>query len=206
MIRGLHVLAIGILVLAAGCARQPVQPVDNWQAHEARAAALTHWQLSGKLAVRVPDDNGSARLGWRQRGDDFRIDLSGPFGQGRVIIDTTDTGVRLRQGGEPPLEATSASELVWQATGWQLPVEPLLYWVRGIPSPETDYRVLERTAEGLLGTLSQNDWTLHFSDYHATRLLPLPGRIVAERDDIRLILVIHRWTFPEAAPAERSDT
>lgn len=189
---------IVLMLIVAGCARQPLQPVDDWEQHQRAAQQLNTWQLSGKLGARLPDNSGSARLRWRQEQSDYRIDLSGPFGQGRVIIETTDTGVRLRQGGEPPLDAVSAEALLWQTTGWRVPVAELNYWVRGIPSPESQHQVLERTPEGLLKTLSQSGWTLHYSDYQATALLPLPGRIIAERQDTRLTLVVYDWSLPES--------
>lgn len=198
-------LGAAMVVLAAGCAQQPsIKPVENWDAHRATASALHSWTLSGKLGVRVPDDSGSARLRWKQQSDDYRIDLSGPFGQGRVIIDTTDSGVRLRQGGEPPLEAASAEALLWQATGWRLPVEDLTYWVRGIPAPGSDYDIAARTETGMVQTLQQRGWTLHYEEYQSVeqttrqglRSLPLPVRIVAEREETRLTLIVYDWSLP----------
>lgn len=181
--------------LLIGCARQPLQPVGSWPEHREAAAALEHWQLNGRLGARLPENSGSARLRWQQERDDFHINMSGPFGQGRVIIASVEQGVRLEQAGEPPLEADNAQELMWQATGWAFPVEQLAYWVRGIPAPDSRYHIVEHTAEGYLRTLSQSGWTLNYSDYQATDAMPLPGRIVAERDDIRLTLIIHRWVL-----------
>lgn len=192
-----RLIALALIVMITACARQPLQPVTDWRGHEAAAQSLQHWQLSGKLGVRLPDDSGSARLRWRQSPDDYRIDLSGPFGQGRVIIESTETGVRLRQGGEPPVEADSAETLMWQTTGWQIPVAELTYWVRGIPAPDSRHRVLERTPQGLLKTLRQSGWTLHYSDYATSGQLPLPGRIIAERQDTRLTLIIYDWSLPQ---------
>ncbi len=195
------------LLLAAGCAQQPsIKPIENWDAHRAAASKLHSWTLSGKLGVRVPDDSGSARLRWKQQQNDYRIDLSGPFGQGRVIIDTTETGVRLRQGGEPPLEADSAEVLLWQATGWRLPVGDLTYWVRGIPAPDSDYDILARTETGLVGQLQQSGWTLNYEEYQlidqytreGIKTLPLPGRIVAEQGDTRLTLIVYDWSLPNS--------
>lgn len=187
-------LGAAMVVLAAGCAQQPsIEPVENWDAHRSAASALHSWTLSG-----------SARLRWKQQQDEYRIDLSGPFGQGRVIIDTTDSGVRLRQGGEPPLEAASAQDLLWQATGWHLPVEDLTYWVRGIPAPGSDYDIAAHTENGLVRQLLQSGWTLHYEEYQnvqqttrqGVQTLPLPGRILAERDETRLTLIVYDWSLP----------
>lgn len=186
-----------LLVLLAGCARQPVQPVNSWEEHRRATGELETWQLSGKVGARLPENSGSARLRWKQSEQDYRIDLSGPFGQGRVVIETLDQSVQLRQGAEPPLTAATAEELMWQATGWAFPVEQLVYWVRGIPAPDSRHRIVEYTPEGLVKTLYQSGWTLAYSDYKATGITPLPGRVIAQRDDIRLTLIIYQWSLPE---------
>lgn len=188
---------LALLVLLAGCAQQPVQPVDDWETHRRAASELEHWQMSGKVGARLPENSGSARLRWNQNDSDYRIDLSGPFGQGRVVIETLDGRVRLREGGEPPVEAATGEELMRRATGWSFPVEQLKYWVRGIPAPGSKHHLVEFTPEGLLKTLRQSGWTLSYDDYEATGLTPLPGRIIAERDDIRLTLIVYQWSLPE---------
>src|SRR5690625_7872877 len=89
--RALALVTLPLLILA-GCAPQPLRPVDSWEEHLARVAALETWYVSGQLGVRLPDNSGSARLRWQQTQDDFRIDLSGPFGQGRTLIQGRQIG------------------------------------------------------------------------------------------------------------------
>ena len=192
--RALALVTLPLLILA-GCAPQPLRPVDSWEEHLARVAALETWYLSGQLGVRLPDNSGSARLRWQQTQDDFRIDLSGPFGQGRTLIQGRPGAVTLQQGGEEPLQASSAEELLWLATEWQVPVEELRYWVRGIPSPEQPIQQLKRNREGLLAELQQGGWHLQYSNYTLVdNRWHLPRRIVAQHEDARLTLVIHTWS------------
>lgn len=195
MIRTILAL-LGLILLLGGCARQPLQPIDSWEEHRNQIAALNNWQISGKLGAKLPEDSGSARLRWRQESEGYRIDLSGPFGQGRMIITGEPGLVRLRQSGEPPLEAASAEELIRQSTGWRLPVEQLLYWVRGIPAPDSQSKRMEKTPEGLLAELEQDGWQLSYSNYRLVdNRWHLPERIVARHRDVRLTLVIHQWTI-----------
>lgn len=192
--RALALVTLPLLILA-GCAPQPLLPVDSWEEHLARVAALETWYVSGQLGVRLPDNSGSARLRWQQTQDDFRIDLSGPFGQGRTLIQGRPGAVTLQQGGEEPLQASSAEELLWLATEWQVPVEELRYWVRGIPSPEQPIQQLKRNREGLLAELQQGGWHLQYSNYTLVdNHWHLPRRIVAQHEGARLTLVIHTWS------------
>lgn len=203
MIRPILAL-LGLILLLGGCARQPLKPIDSWEEHRSQIAALNNWQISGKLGAKLPNDSGSARLRWDQEPKGYRIDLSGPFGQGRMIITGEPGLVRLRQNGEAPLEAASAEELIRQSTGWRLPVDQLRYWVRGIPAPEGQPRGVRKTAEGLLAEMVQDGWQLGYSEYrlvdHRWRL---PGRIVARHRDIKLTLVIHQWTIDQPANPAR---
>lgn len=182
-----------VLMLALGCARQPLQPQEDWSAQRDQLRALSHWQLQGKLGLRLPDDGGSARLRWDQRGEHYRIDLSGPLGQGRTRVETTEEGVQLHRGGET-LTAADAETLLWRATGWRLPIASLVYWVRALPAPQSEHRITEHTLAGLPARMEQLGWQLDYSDYRRVEGLPLPGRIVARRDDLRLTLVVHQWT------------
>lgn len=194
----LAITLLGLAVLLGGCARQPLQPVDSWEEHRNQIAVLDNWQINGKLGARMPNDSGSARLRWEQAPEQYRIDLSGPFGQGRMIITGEPGLVRLRQSGEPPIEASSAEELIRQSTGWRLPVEQLLYWVRGIPAPDSRPKRMKKTAEGLLAELEQDGWQLSYSDYRLVdNRWQLPERIIARHRDIRLTLVIHQWTIEQ---------
>lgn len=205
MIRAFLVL-LGLAVLLGGCARQPLQPVDSWAEHRSQIAALDSWQISGKLGAKMPGDSGSARLRWQQAPENYRIDLSGPFGQGRMIITGEPGLVRLRQSGEPPLEASSAEELIRQSTGWRLPVDQLLYWVRGIPAPDSRPKRMKKTSAGLLAEFEQEGWQLSYSNYRLVNdRWRLPERIVASHRDIRLTLVIHQWSIEQpASPVEPS--
>ena len=194
---------LALTALMAACARQPWQApeaIDSWAQHRRAAAQLASWQISGKLGVRLPNDNASARLSWRQERDRFRIDLSGPLGQGRMVIRSDGHSVRLTRSGSEPLEADNADELVWQATGWLFPASDLLYWVRGIAAPGGNYRIREFTPEGLLKTLEQDGWVIHFSRYQSSDQMaagiPLPGQLVAEQQNTRLTLIIHQWKQP----------
>jgi outer membrane lipoprotein LolB len=188
-------LLLLLLLLGAGCAPQPIRPIDSWEEHRARVSTLESWQITGRLGARLPDNGGNARLRWDQERDEFRIDLSGPFGQGRTLITGTPGSVILDQGDNEPLEAASAEELIWLATGWQVPVERLLYWVRGVPSPETRVRRMKRDNDGLLAELEQDGWQLRYSNYTLVDdYWHLPQRIVAQRGEVRLTLVIHNWS------------
>lgn len=196
-------LVVALLVLV-GCVHQPQIPLGSWNERQAQLEKLSHWQVTGKLGVRVPGDSGSANLRWRQLDTHYTIDLSGPLGSGRVFIDGQPGEVSLQQAGEPPHTAATAEELIHYSTGWTIPVTQLIYWVRALPAPKQKVTHWEKNAEDQLTLLEQAGWRIQYSQYEAVTSAAgdesflLPRRVVAEYGDARLTLVIREWALDRA--------
>nr|WP_256504535.1 lipoprotein insertase outer membrane protein LolB [Gilvimarinus xylanilyticus] len=178
-------------------------------ANQQALRALNQWQLEGKIGVRLPDDNGSARVNWQQQGQDYNLSLSGPLGQGRVLIQGGPQQVTLTQSGEEPISAASAEALIRQATGWELPVSALRAWVLGLPVSDTALSNQQYREDDLPLSFTQLGWQLHYKRFHQQQGLWLPSLMTASTttaadEKIRLTLVIHRWNLApnssEAAP------
>ncbi|WP_052417459.1 lipoprotein insertase outer membrane protein LolB [Cellvibrio mixtus] len=187
-----------LILLTAACAHRPgLTPPENVLEHQRQVQAIGHWQVNGKLGIRTADDSGSASLKWNQEAANYQINLSGPLGQKRMLITGTADKVRLEQTGEPAQEAKSPEALIKQQLGWTLPVTQLAYWVRGVPAPKGRINRLEQNSIGLIAQLQQGDWLVTYDNYSDQQLegktLPLPGKITAEYQDVRLILVIRQW-------------
>lgn len=186
------------LLLISGCAhRGSFSPPPDLVAHQQQLQAISHWDLNGKLGIRTRDDNGSASLKWAQQIASYQINLSGPLGQKRMIITGTPNRVRLEQSGSEPLEARSAEALIKKAAGWTLPVAQLTYWVRGLPAPKQRITRLQQNETGLIAQLEQGGWSITYNNYKNYPLghhtFSLPGKITAEHQDVRLVLVIRDW-------------
>lgn len=202
MPRSLPLCSLFLLIVAllSGCASQPLPAINNWDSYQARLGQLQQWQLNGKLGVRLPSGTndsrtkgGSAYLDWQQTPTDYVIRLSGPLGQGTTWIRGNGTRVSLEQSSGEHLSATTPEELVYQTLGWELPIRDLFYWVRGIPAPRTPISHQQLTSSGSLSQLQQSGWVLAFSRYTAIGPWQLPGKIIAEHNDVRLTLVIKDW-------------
>ncbi|SDR70597.1 outer membrane lipoprotein LolB [Halopseudomonas litoralis] len=163
-----------------------------WQAHRSLVAPITDWTLQGKLGVRAPGESGSGTLSWLQQQDYYDIRLSGPLGRGATRIQGSDAGVTLEIAGQPPATADSADTLLEQQIGWRLPVEHLLWWVRGLPAPDSPSR-LQLNPDSQLARLAQAGWTVEYSRYQQVDGVPLPQRLQLSGYDVLLTLVITRW-------------
>lgn len=203
--------AAAALALLAGCAtvtdRPPVSDVNAaFRARQADLAALNRWDLHGRVALRSESEGWNASLVWWRRSDRHRIDLAGPLGSGRVRLKQDADGAELRDSEQNVLHDSSAEALLARATGWQLPVNGLNYWVLGLPAPGSPNSVA-LDPWGRPATLEQQGWQVEYLDYAKFSGRELPSRLFLKRRSdapavapdapatLEVRLVIERWVF-----------
>lgn len=198
------------LLLLAGCAsrpQRPAVPVDEAaaRAHDQQRGAIGGWRLSGRLAVSSGSQGGSGRIEWTQAGDRYEISLSAPVTRQSWRLSGDAAGARLEGVEGGPLESADAEGMLFAATGWRIPVQAMVAWVRAIPAaPPAGPASVAYAAGDVPGRLEQLGWRIDYRDWHpATATRPaLPRRIEvveAARGDARVRLLIDQW---EVAPRE----
>jgi outer membrane lipoprotein LolB len=132
-------------------------------------------------------------LRWKQKGQIYLLQVSGPGGQGAARLEGNDNGVTLTRSDRTIYHASNPEELLTTHLGWQVPVRGLHYWIRGLPTPSSKSDSLALDAAGRLIRLHQDDWDIHFDRYSSTDLLELPGRLVLEHPSITVRIIVERW-------------
>lgn len=93
-------------------------------------AQLTHWKLSGKIAWISPTERKSAYINWQQQGQAFTFSISNVLGiSGGTMSYDGDTAI-LKADGEQYSDPSPA-QLIYNLTGWDLPLSALQYWMKG---------------------------------------------------------------------------
>ncbi len=206
---GARTLPVIAALLLAGCATAPprapvaVDPVAAGQA-DAQRTALRAWDLAGRVAISGPGRGGSGRLDWEQRGDRYDLTLSAPITrQGwRLSGDAGSARLEGVEGG--PREAADVEALLYEATGWEIPVRALVDWVRGVAAPEALYgpaRIVHGAGD-LPARQEQGGWAIEYRDWFEAGIgqPALPRRIEATRGDARVRLVVDSWTVLPGEP------
>ena len=196
-----------ILILLTGGALYACTPVvkpvshspaqlHSWQQHQQAIAQLSHWRLQGRIAMTTADENWVAKLTWVQKGDRYQLRFSDPLGQGALQLEGDPQGVQLRTADGQRHYANSPKELFDQELNIPLPINALLFWVRGIPATKPAFTKLQLNNTGQLQQLSQQTWQINYPSYHTNTPLPLPRKVFAQYgEDINVKLIISQWTL-----------
>lgn len=186
-IAGLSVATL-LLVVLSGCASTgPAPPslseresLQRWAERKADLSTISSWNLRGKMGVRTGPKGGSATLKWNYGDSSERIELYGPFGGGRVIIAVDPDGAVLRDTKGQRIVGESASDVLYQRLGWNVPFDHLASWARGLPGKgASEIRI---DGQGRLKSLVQDNWRVQYLRYEpvdgtAIGDLMLPTRI-----------------------------
>ena len=169
-----------LALLTAACTTPPRAPQESpqraWLDRQAQLAPLTTWQLAGRVALRSAAEGGQANLRWEHNPQGQRIDLNGPLGRGLIRLQQDENGARLQDSNQQVYTAPNAEALLFNTTGWRIPLEGLHYWIRGLPAPDAAARQ-ELDDQGRLTMLWQSGWEIRFLAYTRFGVYDLPSRL-----------------------------
>lgn len=192
----LPLIAFCLLTLAACATQKPTDALapKNWAERQQQLQTLQHWTASGKLALRSEKASESATMRWRQSGQSSELNLSGPLGVGATTIISDGDLLHVHQSGKTRILDISTPQAVVHSTGWDLPLQALPYWLKGLPSPDHPIQKQTFTADtGQLQSLQQDDWTVTYDKYSTFQAFVLPTRLLVERDGTRVKVIVRNW-------------
>jgi len=190
-----------VVIMLGGCAvyRAPsigtASPEKLWLVRQSRLALLDQWLASGRIAFHARGRGGSASFLWRQDQERYNIHLSGPLGTKAVDIQGDGRMATLIIAGKPGEAGATPDQLIADMLGWKVPISGLRYWVRGLPAPGHKKNI-KLNKLGQLTMLEQDGWHIDFNTYQRLGQQSLPKRMVLERSEATVRLVIDKWSVP----------
>ena len=191
-------LAIVLLSLVfVSCSSRPPDNVAlNSQQHQAGLANVDHWQIRGKLGFKSPEKKQSASLSWEQNLNEYQLSLNSILGTSILSMQGDDKRATLI-ADEETYVGDNASELIWQVTGWTLPVEQLPVWIKGQSLPSDKVLLAEQGWITQLQPACTNcrGWLINYSDYSATNQQWLPHKIVLihQENQVQVTIKVNTW-------------
>ena len=194
-----------ILILAvtlSACApptKRSTHPPDEqrWQTHLKQMADLAAWDIRGRIAVQTENNGGQADLFWQQQSADYYdIKLVLPLGGGTTVLQGRDYGVVLISADGQKIYEDDPDRLLAAVQGWEFPVTGLTYWLRGMPVPGRNSRLIHWNEAGYLELMEQDGWRIEMRNYKQVGDYFLPKKLFLRRLDdheLDVRLVFRQW-------------
>lgn len=204
MTRYLLLACIFGVALLPGCASVPPQEPESAaavMAYQARLQVLQpidQWTLNGRLAISDGKEGGSGSIIWRSNGDRTRMSFHGAMGKGAWQLQADSLGARIELASGEVHEAATVADLVVQELGWQVPIEALSWWVKGLAHP-VQWESRELDEHGRLEKLSQFGWEVEFGNYAEVSGSMLPSKLTARRGKYLVKIVVRTWEMEAEA-------
>jgi len=194
--RSIYIVIISILLSACSTTTQYQAPVGSpkqlWQQHQVQLQSIRAWQVQGQIAVISPDSRNSATLNWQQFVNDFKINLTGPFGIHILTIKRNDNISTLILDDDQQYQGHNTQALINQLSPIPIPVNELRAWIIG--EPLTDDVKLDG-----YGRVTQANhplgWHISYTHYQLIDNIWLPKNIVIKKDDMRIKITTRNWNL-----------
>ncbi len=181
-------VALILVLLLQACAEAPIfsgQEIYDVAAHKA-LSEIRQWHFEGRMAITSAEDSWSANVEWRHDPEHDTINLSGPLGQGTLLIKLDGSHVSIDDGDGNVEQSDDADSFVMQKLGVFVPVRALVYWVIGLPDPDRSVSELKRGFE-------QDGWRIDYKEWQSINNQQLPRKLDIQNKRVKLKLVFDQW-------------
>jgi len=189
-------IIFAVVLAAGGCVSSGDrigESIDaDWLARRDRLRALDDWGMDGRIALKIGRKGYNGTVSWEQREDDLDFRFRGPFGFGGFRIHGGNDRLRVKTTRGDEFWVTDPVVEMTERFGFSLPVYSMRYWILGVSDPGLP---AEETVgdQGNLEALDQAGWAVGFERYATHMGEILPGRLLMEKDNIRIRLAIDSW-------------
>ncbi len=178
-----------------GCALFKPSVVPEVSQNEERWLAAIQrkgWALRGRIGVQGSDDSWHGSLRWRYRPGHDALKISGPLGQGGVVVEVWPDRIRLTRHDGQVQESNHPEVLLRRLLGVAVPLGKLHFWVLGMPAPGPAR--LQYGPGRRLSVLSQAGWRIEYPRYRRVDSGVLPAKLIMNGPGgVRVKLIIDRW-------------
>ncbi len=196
-------LLLPVLIWLVACTMpilkdEVIDKVD-WTNQQRVNNRIQRWLINGRIAMQNEDDGVQLDYEWKQlNATDYNIRLQAPFGISTALVSGRAEGVSIKTSSGDSLFDTDVDRLMLRLNGWPLPVKGLHYWVRGLPSPDSDYSVPQWNDNGMPKVILQDGWRIEFRRYTLiSQQYVLPRKVFIRRPgkEIQVRLIVRKWSI-----------
>jgi outer membrane lipoprotein LolB len=185
----LRVRTVSVLcaLFISACATAPRAPVTvNPEQVEA-------FELNGRVNVRAEKSAYPGRIRWQHQPNRDEVWLYSPLGSAVAHMQQDAEGASLATSDGKEYRGTHITELARRVLGYDLPLEGLQYWVRGLPWPALHAGERQDDPEGRPKQITQGGWKVDYLAWDPAGASGLPSKLDVAGAGLRMRLVVDEW-------------
>lgn len=156
-------------------------------------AAVTRFQLDGRINLRVQKEAYPGRVRWQHTPTSDELWFYSPLGSTVAHLRKDESGALLVTSEGREYRAADLRKLANEVLGWDLPIEALPFWVRGVEWPASAAPEEQFDEQGRLKRLTQAGWQVAYLDWAPASVKGLPSKLDLQGERLRMRLVVERW-------------
>lgn len=169
----------------------------QWKAHQQELAQLRDYQTRGSFVYNGGETKTYAKFFWQQyTPEKYRLLLTNPLGSRELELTVEPDLARLTTKDGKTHMSDVPSELIYQLTGMEIPLDDLTAWLTGSPGRATEFTLDENH---LLKTVvfAQNGekWQLDYISYDNKTVPMLPNHLELRQGNRIIKLKMDSWTL-----------
>lgn len=169
----------------------------QWQARQQALTTLNQYQTRGSFAYISDKTKTSAKFFWQQYSPQrYRLLLTNPLGTRELELAVEPDLAQLTMKDGKTHLSDLPSELIFQLTGMNIPIDELSPLLIGLPGKATEFTLDENHLLKSV-TFSQNGetWKLKYLAYDTKTQPILPSRMELTQGDRLIKLQMDSWTL-----------
>lgn len=169
----------------------------RWKIHQQELNALRDYQTRGSFAYNDGKTKTFAKFFWQQyTPEKYRLLLTNPLGSRELELTVEPDLARLTTKDGQTHMSDVPSELIYQLTGMEIPLDDLTSWLTGSPGRATEFELDKNSLLKSL-TFEQNGekWQLDYLSYDKNTVPMLPSNLELRQGDRLIKLKMDSWTL-----------
>jgi outer membrane lipoprotein LolB len=154
-------------------------------------AQVVAFDLDARFSLRLPKESLPGRVRWQHDPALDELWFYSPVGSAVARLRQDASGALLVTGEGQEYRASDLRQLAGEVLGWDLPLEHLQFWVRGLPGPGPADQELDR--DGRPALIRQAGWEVAYLDWTPAGVAGLPSKVDVRGERLRMRLVVDDW-------------
>ncbi|MEQ5125211.1 lipoprotein insertase outer membrane protein LolB [Providencia rettgeri] len=174
----------------------------QWTAHQSQVVELRDYQTRGSFVYIGGQGTGTetktyAKFFWQQyTPEKYRLLLTNPLGTRELELSVEPDLTKLTTKDGQTHMSDVPSELIYQLTGMDIPIDDLTAWLVGSPGRATEYTLdSNHLLKSVTFKINGETWKLDYLSYDTKTSPMLPNHMELKQGDKVIKLKMDSWTL-----------